>query len=378
MPSTQFSPGVKKYRDFYAMKPGAPIYMTEFGFYSMEKWKAEGRLPADSGWAEWAEMFGWDDGARHQLNSLGWCEPGYDPSFETKIVQDLGDCELEQDYAGRIVKYFKNRRSGFMPEYVDHPVKNMKTWEENCLWRMNPATPSRIAAQARAIESANAAAARGQLVVANLVGGYMYLRSLIGPEDLLYMFYDQPELIHACMKTWYELADAFYAQAQTQGKLNIDEVFLAEDICYNHGLLISPDMVREFLFPYYRQLLSDVRARQPDKSAPVMLQVDTDGFCDAAIPLYREIGLNFMSPFEAASNCDVVRTAREYPDLLISGGFDKRIIAAGKDAIDREIDRIMPVMKKRGGYYPTCDHGVPEEVEFKDYVHFRKRLLEFA
>ncbi|MCL1910227.1 MAG: hypothetical protein FWG05_04755, partial [Kiritimatiellaeota bacterium] len=102
------------------------------------------------------------------------------------------------------------------------------------------------------------------------------------------------------------------------------------------------------------------------------------GFCDVALPLYREIGLNFMSPFEAASNCDVVRTAREYPDLLISGGFDKRIIAAGKDAIDREIDRILPVMKKRGGYYPTCDHGVPEEVKFEDYVHFRKRLLEFA
>ena len=375
---TNMSPGVKKYRDFYAMKPDAPIYMTEFGFYSMEKWKAEGKLPADSGWGEWATMFGWDEGARHGLNCLGWCEPGYEPAFETKVVKDLGDCELEQDFAGRIVKFFKGRRSGFMPECVDHPVKDMKTWEENCLWRMNPATPSRIAQQARVIESATVSAAQGKLVVANLVGGYMYLRSLVGPEDLLYMVYDQPELIHACMKTWFELADAFYAQVQTQGKLNIDEVFLAEDICYNHGLLISPDMVREFLFPYYQQLLANIRSRQPDKSAPVMLQVDTDGFCDVALPLYREIGLNFMSPFEAASNCDVVRTAREYPDLLISGGFDKRIIAAGKDAIDREIDRILPVMKKRGGYYPTCDHGVPEEVKFEDYVHFRKRLLEFA
>jgi hypothetical protein len=25
-----------------------------------------------------------------------------------------------------------------MPEYVDHPVKDMKTWTENCAWRLDP------------------------------------------------------------------------------------------------------------------------------------------------------------------------------------------------------------------------------------------------
>jgi hypothetical protein len=53
-------------------------------------------------------------------------------------------------------------------------------------------------------------------------------------------------------------------------------------------------------------------------------------------------------------------------------------MAKGKDAIDREVDRIMPVMKKRGGYIPTCDHGVPEEVSFENYLHYRKRMREFA
>ena len=39
----------------------------------------------------------------------------------------------------------------------------------------------------------------------------MYMRSLVGPEDLLYKFYDDPTLIHDCMKTWFELADAVIA-----------------------------------------------------------------------------------------------------------------------------------------------------------------------
>jgi len=57
---------------------------------------------------------------------------------------------------------------------------------------------------------------------------------------------------------------------------------------------------------------------------------------------------------------------------------DKRILAQGKDEIDRMIDRIYPVMKARGGFLPTCDHGVPEEVSLENYLHFRKRCLEFA
>ena len=95
------------------------------------------------------------------------------------------------------------------------------------------------------------------------------------------------------------------------------------------------------------------------------------------IDIYKSIGMDRMSPFEVASDCDVVEIGKKCPDLLIHGGFDKRILAAGKEAIDREIDRIMPVMKKRGGYYPTCDHGVPEEVSFEDYMHYRKRMQEF-
>jgi hypothetical protein len=42
------------------------------------------------------------------------------------------------------------------------------------------------------------------------------------------------------------------------------------------------------------------------------------------------------------------------------------------------VDRIFPVMQKRGGFIPTCDHGVPEEVRHDDCLYFRKRGREFA
>ena len=375
-PYEAMSPGAKKMRDFYALKPGAPVYQREFGFYVLDRWKAEGHIPEDADHDYLANLFGYDPPGKFGMGNLGWVTAEFEPVFETKVLEDLGEYEIVQDFAGRGLKCFKGRRSGFMPEYVDHPVKDQKTWEEKCLWRMDPSSPERFVNIKSSLEKAAVAAAEGQIMCANLVGGYMYLRSLIGPVDLLYMFYDDPQLIHRCMEAWFCLADSVYTEMQKE--VVFDEFFIGEDICYNHGFLISQDMIREFLFPYYQQLLSNIKSRQLDKTRRLHFQVDSDGFSDPAIPLYGELGMDYLSPFEVASGCDVVKTGREYPELLIHGGFDKRILARGKEAIDREVERIMPPMVKRGGYFPTSDHGLPWEVSFENYLHYRKRMLEFA
>lgn len=373
LPREQMTPAARKLRDFYNRVPGAPIYQREFGYYCLEAWYEQGLDPEQ----DLSELFGYDPPAKHTLFGLGWCEAGLEPRFETRVLEDRGEHEVVQDFAGRHVLCFKGRRNGFMPEYIDHPVKDCRTWEEHIQWRMDPDTPERWIGFEKKMLTARAAAAEGQIICQGLVGGYMYLRSLIGPEDLLYIFYDDPDLIHACMQTWLELADVVIARHQEW--VTLDEVFIGEDICYNNGSLISPAMIEEFLFPYYQQLLRNIKARQIDQDRHLFFQLDTDGYSDDMIPLYGEaVGMDYLSPFEVASGCDVVRTGREYPELLISGGIDKRILAAGPDAIDRELERILPVMRARGGYIPTCDHGVPAEVSLENYLHYRKRILELG
>lgn len=373
VPREKMSEGARKLRDFYEKKPDAPIYQCEFGFFSLERWKKEGYINDST---DISKLFGYDEEGIFHLGGLGWCEAAFYPAFEEKVIEDRGEHELVQDYAGRHVLYFKNRRNGFMPEYVAHPVKDIKTWEENCKWRLDPKTPGRYKDIENQIARAVECASKGMVISQNLIGGYMYLRSLIGPLDLLYKFYDDPGLIHECMKTWFELADAIIATHQEH--VTIDEFFIAEDICYNKGPLISPDLIREFLIPYYQQLITNIKRRQIDKSRHLYIQVDTDGYADPVIDVYREIGMDYMSPFEVAAGCDVVDIGKKYPDLLVRGGMDKRVLAQGKEAIDEMVYRVLPVMKKRGGYIPTCDHGVPEEVSFENYMHFRKRLREFG
>lgn len=373
LPREQMTEDARRLRDFYARKPGAPVVMREFGFYSLEKWQAEGHF---TDFSEIERELGLGEQGGYALRNMGWCEAQFYPAFEEKVLEDQGDHELVQDFAGRKVLCFKGRRSGFMPEYVDHPVKDMRSWEENCLWRMDIKTPERTAETNRFAAGAVAAAKQGRMIQLCVGGAFMYLRSLIGPADLLYTFYDQPELIHACMRSWFELNDKTIEQYQKV--VSADEIFFGEDICYNHGLLVSPDMVREFLMPYYQQMIANIKRRNLDPNRHLYVQIDTDGDCRPAIPLYREMGMDCMSPFEVASGCDVVQIGKDEPELVMFGGIDKRILASGREAIAREIERILPVMKARGGYLPTCDHGVPEEVPFDDWVYFRRLLLDYA
>ncbi len=372
VPPKHLARHVRIMRDTYACKPNTPFYRREFGYYCLEQWYEQGLDRS----ADFSEVFGYDPTAKHDLGELGWCEAAFCPTFEERVVEDRGEYELVQDKAGRHVLCFKGRRSGFMPEYVNHPVKDERTWREHCLWRLDPDSPERYADIEQRMRDARRAATEGLVITQRLVGGYMYLRSLMGPEEVLYMFYDGPELIQACMQRWFELADAVIARHQQH--VTIDELFLAEDICYNHGILISPELMRRFLLPYYQQLIDNLKSRQLDKTRHLYIQVDTDGFADPAIPVYREIGLDVMSPFEVAAGCDVVDTGRRYPDMVLFGGIDKRVLARGRDAIDRHLAHVLPAMHRRGGYIPTSDHGVPEEVSLENYLYYRKKCQEYS
>ncbi len=361
----------QRMRATYAFEPVDHLYRREFYIWqeALERWQGEG-LPDDYGQRN---LFNFDPPAWVDTGlKLGWCEPPFVPEYEDKVIKREGDTEIIQDKAGRWLKVFTGRRHGFMPDYIKHPVTCMKDWEEEVAPRLAPDEPCRYAHLPETCGKAKALAElEGRMVDQKMVGGYMYLRALMGPEDVLYAFCDQPDLIHAMMQRWVELVDL--GLERVQAFVELDQISLAEDICYNAGPLISPDMIREFLFPYYQQVAGNARARQ---AQPLHLYVDTDGDARHVIDAYRGIGMDVMMPFEVASGCDVVEIGRQYPDLVMSGGIDKRVLADSKEAIEAHLQHIMPPMVERGGYVPMCDHGVPDNVPLENYLYYRERLCE--
>lgn len=361
----------ERLRATYAFQPTDRFIRQEFYIWNeaIARWKGEG-LPDD--WQE-KNLFQFDEPGKSSTGvNLGWCEPPFIPAYEEKLISRDGPYEVYQDYAGRWLKVFEGRRHGFMPQYIRHPVTGWKDWEEEVAPRLDPQTPER---HANLAERLSALQKRQQeeswFITQPSIGGYMYLRALLGPEEILFAFHDQPDLVHAMMRQWATLVGS--AIQKVQAGVEIDELYLAEDICYKSGPLISPQMMEEFLLPYYSQIITDARARQ---TRHMYVHIDTDGFAPPVIPLYRKVGMDMMSPFEIAAGNDVLEIAREYPDLIMSGGIDKRVLAERPEAIDAYLTRVIPPMRKRGGFIPTCDHGVPDNVSLANYLYYRQRMCE--
>lgn len=365
--------GLKRFWANYHRIPNAPFYRTEFWCPQelFDKWQKEGLDPSQ----DRASIFHYDPPAIFMLNGLGWTSPAYCPAFEEKLVEDRGEHEVWQDTAGLMVLRFKGRTIGFMPEYLDHPVKDWQTWQENVKWRLNPDTPARWCGFDEHMRQAQNAASVGMLICQN-VAGWQYLRAMFGIERLLMMFYDDPALIHDCMKTWLHLADVYTSKVQQF--VEIDELYLSEDICYKTGSLVGPNIIKEFLFPYYKALIERIKSRQSAKKH-LYVHIDTDGHLPSVIDLYIEhLGADVFSPCEVAAGCDVVELGKKYPHIIFHGGIDKRILATTHQQIDQYVSAILPVMRQRGGYYPTCDHMVPLEVTLDNYLFYRKRCIELG
>jgi uroporphyrinogen decarboxylase len=364
------------------MFDGGPVdHLTRrpFGYFpqTFERWVQEG-LPREiaehEGSPAFNAFFGFDPEVwMGQPMDMGWCEPPLVPAYEEKIVRVEGDYEIVQDVAGRLKRYPKGIRTEVMPNYLKHAVASREDWERDIRPRLDPATPARWDGYEKRAAANRARLERGEVVhTGGGIGGYMYLRSLIGPTEVLLAFYDAPDLIHSMMETWRDLMVACLKRHQADVG-PFFRFFLAEDICFKTGPLISPDMIRSFILPYYREVYQELRANQKE---PLHFEIDTDGNCVPVVDLYREVGLDAMSPWEVASGCDVVEAGRRWPDLHIRGGIDKRVLAEGPDAIDRMLERILPPMVRRGRYIPCCDHAVPHSVSLANYMHYRKRVQE--
>ena len=106
------------------------------------------------------------------------------------------------------------------------------------------------------------------LVWYTLDGLFWWPRTLLGIENHLYSFYDQPELYHRICE---DLLEWQIAQVDALARyMKPDFMTIAEDMSYNHGPMLSEELFNEFIKPYYQRLIPEIkkhgtRARKKEK-----------------------------------------------------------------------------------------------------------------
>jgi hypothetical protein len=86
-----------------------------------------------------------------------------------------------------------------------------------------------------------------------------------------------------------------------------------------------------------------------------------------------ESGINLIFPFEVAAGSDINVYRKKYPNLGIMGGIDKQEIAKGRQAIDRELERIKGIFDY-SGYIAALDHLPHPQISWGDFQYFVNQL----
>ena len=106
--------------------------------------------------------------------------------------------------------------------------------------------------------------------------------------------------------------------------------------------------------------------------------MDSDGFVGQLIPLWIDVGINVCDPMEVAAHNDIVAMREQFgKKMAFRGGVDKRKMAAGGRELEEELLRIKPVVDS-GGYIPSCDHGIPSDVSWPNYLQYMKGLARLT
>jgi hypothetical protein len=338
---------------------------------TLKRWHAEG-LPADvTGGDEITAFAYWTAGGREELPVAG---NGYPvnvrmiPQFEEKVLERRGDTQVVQDWKGNVceigsefdVTYLRNPVDFVTRRWIRCPVESRSDWLDIAR-RYDPADPSRLPGDAA--ERARRLADRAWTVSLDIPGPFWQLREWLGFERLCTLFYDDLPFLRQLVGFW----STFVALVleRTFAVFVPDEIHLSEDMAFKGFSMISPAMVREHLLPVWTRWGKLVR----DAGCPVYA-LDSDGFVGELIPLWVEAGITVCDPVEVAAGNDLVDfRARFGKRMAYRGGIDKRAIAKGGAAIEDEIARVQPVIAS-GGYIPGCDHGVPADVSWTDFVRY--------
>jgi len=328
---------------------------------TIERWKKEG-FDSD-GSTQFPPQDRWDWYA-------GWFYPY--PPFEKKVIAEDESTVIYINHEGITMKERKDNPYSSMPQFLKFPVETREEYKKFMKERMQPDLSKRIGQDYKGKLSSYKNRDFPLIIIADRHGGFFGgLRALLGVERLCMLFYDDPLWVEEMMD---DLADFLILMMdQILQFTDVDVFGFWEDMAYKTGPLVGPHLFRKFAFPRYRKVVDFLISK-----GVRFISLDSDGDISSLIPVWLDAGINIIYPFEVQCGMDVNKIRKEYGRVLrMWYGIDKRALATGKEAIDKEIERVEPLVKE-GGYVPGPDHGIPPDVPYSNYLYYGEKLWELV
>ncbi|MDR1692586.1 MAG: hypothetical protein LBR72_04445 [Oscillospiraceae bacterium] len=340
-----------------------------FGWWSetLEKWCAEGHLTRE----EITECYDGTEKDKTVGGKLGFDYNYYTvtgglrdlyPYFEGATVREFPDGSKHLRNADGAIVLWKPDANG-IPAEIGHTLVDRESWEEHYLPRLRW-SDDRVAG--RWLDAIKCEDDPLGLHCGSLFGR---MRDWMGVEGVSYLLADDEELYDEIVQTLADLQYAVVEKVLASGR-KFDFAHFWEDIAFRTGPLINPAVFEEKIGPQYKRFTALCARYGID-----IVSVDCDGAPDSLIPTWLNNGVNTMFPIEVGVWDGSFAPWREkYGKALRGvGGMDKRVFARDYAAVDREMERLKPIVEL-GGYIPCPDHRIPPDAVWENVQYYCERF----
>ncbi len=317
-----------------------------FWLSTEERWRQEG-LPAG---VSARDYFG--------VNEIVRFGGDYSMQFPERVVREEPNLREYWDDDGAL-RQDLHVEDGWTSHWLDFTIKTLEDWQDH---RARMAfNPSRI--RPGTLDTYRRARQEGKFVFYTAHATFHPTWMRIGMENLLMEMLTEPALIHTLFAAHAQLIIDIFEGLRDLG-IAFDGGFLADDLGYNAGPLISPKLYRELVFPYHKRLC-DHFAEHGLKTI-----LHSDGDISLLIPHFIEAGFAGLHPLEVKVGLDLRDLHEQYGDrLFFYGNIDVRALAGTREEIEAEIEGKLSFAREHGRYIYHSDHSVPHSVSFENYAY---------
>jgi len=143
----------------------------------------------------------------------------------------------------------------------------------------------------------------------------------------------------------------------------VDALWYSDDIAFAGGLLVSPDVLGRYFFPWLKKI-GDLA-----KSSGKPLIYHSDGILYDVADELKACGVDALHPIEPKAMDIAEVKMRHGKDFCLIGNVDVDILARGTaDQIEKIVKENVEKAGYNGGYCIGSGNSVPEYVNFENYL----------
>ncbi|MEI7848556.1 MAG: uroporphyrinogen decarboxylase family protein, partial [Chloroflexota bacterium] len=312
---------------------------------TIERWQREG-MPADQSYVDY---FGLDKFVSHRLTDNS-------PRFPVQVLQETEKDTTYTSEWGVTMRQWKNVAS--TPEFLSHTIVNADEWRK----AKERISPTRDRVNWEMLEKNYKHWREQEAWISPIVWfGFDVTHAwMVGTERVLVALAEDPQWLVDMWRTELETDLALLDMVWDAG-YTFDSIMWFDDMGYKNHQFFSMRMYRNLLKPFHQQAIDWAHAKG------IKAHLHSCGDVRPFVPELVNMGLDALNPLEVKAGMDPRLLKQQFgKDLVFHGGINA-VLWDQPEAIQAEMEAVIPVMKENGGYIFSSDHSVPSNVSLEDF-----------